>query len=86
LSLSHPKVVTALASDFLYGRMVNARQAAFLFGSSVDLCCAPSVLCFSNDADAQRFQAGFGGQVYNLEQAIVQLNQVMALPGNRPAA
>lgn len=80
LSLSHPKVVTALASDFLYGRMVNARQATFLFGSAVDLCCTPSVLCFASESDAQRFQTGFGGQVFSLGQAIAELNQVMSLP------
>jgi DeoR family transcriptional regulator, copper-sensing transcriptional repressor len=82
MSISHPKVVTALASDFLYGRMVNARQATFLFGSSVDLCCAPSVLCFATEADAQHFQTGFGGQVFNLDQAIAEINQVMSLPRN----
>ena len=82
MSLSHPKVVTALASDFLYGRMVNARQATFLFGSSVDLCCAPSVLCFATEADARRFQAGFGGEVFALEQAIAELTNVMSLPAN----
>ncbi len=86
MSISHPKVVTALASDFLYGRMVNARQAAFLFGSSVDLCCTPSVLCFASEADAQHFQAGFGGQVFNLEQAVAELNRVMSLPAaSQPA-
>lgn len=81
MALSHPKVTTALASDYLYGRMVNVRQATYLFGSSVDLCCAPSVLCFANEADAQRFQLGFGGQLYRLEQATAQLTMLMALPG-----
>jgi hypothetical protein len=86
MSLNHPKVVTALASDFLYGRMVNARQATFLFGSSVDLCCAPSVLCFASETDAQHFQTGFGGQIFALEQAIAELTRVMSLPGsNQPA-
>lgn len=86
MSLSHPKVATALASDFLYGRMVNARQAAFLLGSSVHLCCTPSVLCFANEADAQRFQAGFGGQVFGLDQAVAELSRVMALPAASQSA
>jgi DeoR family transcriptional regulator, copper-sensing transcriptional repressor len=81
MALSHPKVATALASDYLYGRMVNVRQATFLFGSSVDLCCAPSVICFASEADARRFQMGFGGKLYSLEQATAQLNALMALPG-----
>jgi DeoR family transcriptional regulator, copper-sensing transcriptional repressor len=86
MSLSHPAVTTALASDYLYRRMVNVRQATFLFGSLVDLCCAPSVLCFATEGDAQRFQTGFGGQIYNLEQATTRLHELMALPSNRPAA
>jgi DeoR family transcriptional regulator, copper-sensing transcriptional repressor len=86
MSLNHPKIVTALASDFLYGRMVNARQATFLFGSSVHLCCAPSVLCFASEGDARRFQTGFGGQVFSLEQAVAELHQVMALPGTNGMA
>jgi len=81
MALSHPKVATALASDYLYGRMINVRQATFLFGSSIDLCCVPSVLCFANETDAQRFQTGFGGQLYTLEQATAQLAMLMALPG-----
>ena len=85
MALSNPKVATALASDYLYGRMVNVRQATFLLGSSVDLCCAPSVLCFASETDARRFQLGFGGQLYTLEQATAQLNTLMALPG-RPAS
>ena len=85
MALSNPKVAMALASDYLFGRMVNVRQATFLFGSSVDLCCAPSVLCFANEADARRFQMGFGGQIYTLDQATAQLNALMALPGRQPA-
>jgi len=81
LALSNPKVAMALASDYLFGRMVNVRQATFLFGSSVDLCCAPSVLCFASETDARRFQRGFGGRLYTLEQATAQLNALMALPG-----
>jgi len=79
LAVDRPDVASALASDFLYGRMVNVRQAAFLVGSRVNLCCDPSVLCFANEVDAASFQSGFGGQVCSLEQAIVQLQALMRL-------
>lgn len=68
---------STLASDFLYSRMINVRQAAFLRDSSVSLCCQPSVLVFANRADAQHFLAGFGGQVCDLDQALLRLNAIM---------
>lgn len=79
LALGEPDVTSVLASDFLYGRMVNARQATFLLGSKVSLCCDPSALCFASDEDARSFQQGFGGQICSLEQAIVQVQKLMQL-------
>lgn len=79
LAIDRPDVVSALASDFLYGRMVNVRQAAFLVGSRVNLCCDPSVLCFANEEDANSFQSGFGGQVCALDQAVFHLQTLMRL-------
>lgn len=71
LLLRHSTEVTsALARDFLYGRMVNVLQAGFVIGSRVALCCEPSVLCFANDEDARRFGAGFGGQPMNYALAL----------------
>jgi hypothetical protein len=81
MALGQSGVTAALASDFLYGRMVNARQASFLLESSVSLCCEPSVLCFASEDEAQHFQQGFGGKIYTLEQAAQRVNQLMTLPG-----
>jgi hypothetical protein len=53
-----------LTRDFLYGRMVNARTAFYVYQSEVSLCCEPSVLAFANQWDAERFQRGFAGQVF----------------------
>jgi nitrous oxide reductase accessory protein NosL len=59
--------------------MVNARQATFLLGSKVTLCCEPSALCFASEEDALHFQLGFGGQVCTLEQAGSELQKLMRL-------
>jgi DNA-binding Lrp family transcriptional regulator len=59
----------ALARDFLFGRMVNAMQAVYLVESDVVLCCQPSVLCFSSQVDALKFQRGFGGSVMDYDAA-----------------
>ncbi len=69
----------ALTTDFLYGQMVGAQQAAYLVESGVSLCCAPSLLSFASREDAQRFQQGFGGQVMASAQAQQYLQAVMAL-------
>ena len=77
LALDEPDVTSVLASDFLYGRMVNARQATFLLGSKVTLCCEPSALCFAAEEDALHFQLGFGGQVCSLDLAKSELLKLM---------
>jgi DeoR family transcriptional regulator, copper-sensing transcriptional repressor len=59
--------VAALARDFIYGRMVNMRQAVYLLQSDIHLCCVPSVLCFASHEDAARFQVGFGGTLYSFD-------------------
>jgi Fe2+ or Zn2+ uptake regulation protein len=62
-------VVSALAKDFIYGRMVNCWQAAYVMEADIHLYCVPAVLCFASQADALRFQKGFGGSVMTFEQA-----------------
>jgi len=66
-------VVSVLARDFIYGRMVNAGQATFLLESDITLCCAPSVLCFSGHHDAARFQQGFNGHIMTFAEAQIYL-------------
>ena len=79
LALNRPGVQTALASDFIYGRMINARQATFILRSTVNLCCEPSILCFTSPEEGRRFQAGFGGELCTLETALQKLNDEMTL-------
>jgi hypothetical protein len=62
-----------LATDFLYGTVMDARRAAFLVSSSVRLCCSPSILCFENHEDAARFRSGFGGQVLTYSELLALL-------------
>ncbi|MCB9453168.1 MAG: DeoR family transcriptional regulator [Anaerolineaceae bacterium] len=69
----HPDTTLVLTRDFLYGRMVNAGDAYYLIDSDIAVCCAPSVLCFAGERDAQRFQQGFGGNVLDFEFARAHL-------------
>ncbi len=69
LTCKQTQPTLSLTTDFLYGNMVNARQATYLIGSGVTLCCMPSVLTFGSRADAERFQQGFGGALMDFAQA-----------------
>ena len=82
MAINQPDVISAMACDFLYGRMVNARRAGYLIDSTISLCCEPSVLCFSNLDEARQFSLGFGGKVCTLDQAETCLAELMALDDN----
>jgi DeoR family transcriptional regulator, copper-sensing transcriptional repressor len=83
LALMRPGAVSALASEFLYGRMINARQATYLVQSSISPCCEPSVLCFANEDEARRFQLGFGGTLCNLDEARTRISSIMNLDADK---
>ncbi len=63
------QAISVLAKEFIYGRMVNARTAAYLVNSDITLCCQPNYLCFACTEDALKFQQGFGGQIMTFEDA-----------------
>ncbi len=75
----HAEAVSALATDFLFGHMVNVRSAAFLYAPDLTLCCSPGVLCFADVESATRFQRGFGGQVLSWAEARDALQHHMTL-------
>lgn len=64
---------SALTPDFLHGRRVNVYQAYFVVGSEVQVCCLPSTICFATQAEAGKFQRGFGGDVMNYIEAAAHL-------------
>ncbi len=69
LALERHREATGLVGDFLSGRVLDAREATFLFGPEVELCCDPPVLAFAEEVDARRFQKGFGGALLSLAEA-----------------
>jgi hypothetical protein len=63
---ARPQAVSALAADFLHGRMINVRTATFLVDPDLTVCCTPTVLCFQRRDEAEKFQSGFGGEIMDL--------------------
>jgi hypothetical protein len=76
--------VMALTADFLNGQMASVQECIYLVESTVDTCCAPSILSFARQKDAKRFQHGFGGQMMNFDQAQKYLQDAMVLDREQP--
>lgn len=73
------QVAMALTADYLTGRPHPAQGSFFVLGSAAVPCCRPSMLTFEDVEMARRFQAGFGGTVGRLEDAIKYLQEEMSL-------
>ncbi|MEZ4518539.1 MAG: DeoR family transcriptional regulator [Chloroflexota bacterium] len=76
--------LSALATDFIYGRMVNVYQATYVIGSDINLCCSPSTLCFSTPGDAERFASAFGGQVHDFTSAMTTMTHLHGSHSHHP--
>lgn len=72
-------IVSGLAVDFIHGKMINIKTATFLVNPNVVVCCTPPVLCFAEDEEARRFQAGFQGELAPLREAQKLTTQHMNL-------
>ena len=71
-------ISTAMTTDFFYGTLLNASQAWYVLNSSVNLCCRPSTLTFSNPDDAKRFAQSFGGELLDFAEAQQKIKETMA--------
>jgi hypothetical protein len=69
----------AMTADFIYGTMLNVRQAWYVLHDEIGICCTPSVLCFSKQEDAKRFVKGFGGSLADFENAQRMIKEKMSI-------
>jgi hypothetical protein len=82
--LRHKENITsAMTADFISGRPHPAHRSFYLMGSSAAPCCTPSILTFENEDQAKRFQAGFGGSVGSLQEALDFLECEMTMGGKK---
>lgn len=75
----HSDVTAALAQDFIGGQMVNIRSVTFVVAPDITVCCVPTVLCFEERNDAERFRQGFGGMLMTWVEAQDEVREHMTL-------
>ena len=63
----------SMTMDYLHGHMVSANKAVYLIGCDLTVCCIPTILTFGSRQEAERFQAGFGGTLASMDEAIQYL-------------
>lgn len=67
----------SMTTDYLYGHMISAGQAFYLVGSTISICCVPSILAFGSRSDAENFQKGFSGQLLGMDETIQHMREMM---------
>lgn len=72
------QVALATCVDYLSSQPYPAAEACFLLGSVAAPCCQPSILTFADLEVVRRFQAGFGGTLGRMEDAMAYLQQAMS--------
>lgn len=64
------KVMQAICYDFLQQTTINANSAWYVLDTSLQIgCCHPELLTFELKDHAEKFVTGFGGTVYNFQEA-----------------
>lgn len=64
------KFKSAMATDLITHREVEAKNAFYVYKSSVITDMAPGFIAFSTKEKAERFAKGFGGKVVSYQEAL----------------
>ncbi len=72
------EVAQIICTDFLQDTTLSAKMATFLLNADINLnCCEPQVITFGSRKQAKKFQLGFGGELYNFDEAIHEIKKQM---------
>ncbi|MCL4321610.1 MAG: hypothetical protein M1273_03175 [Deltaproteobacteria bacterium] len=63
-------ISSIMGMDFIYGNPLDIRNGFLLFKTDVIPCCSPPILVFARQSNAERFQAGFGGDIISFDDII----------------
>lgn len=64
------KFKTAMATDLLSNRSMDAQKGFYVYKSTVITDMAPGFISFVTRANAEKFQKGFGGKVVTYQEAL----------------
>lgn len=64
------KFKSAMATDLLSNRPIDAQKAFYVYKSTVITDMAPGFIAFATRANAEKFQKGFGGKVVTYQEAL----------------
>ena len=68
---TNEKVTKIACNDYLTDHSIEAQKATYLLYTELELnCCQPQAITFESRIHARQFQSGFGGDVYNFEEAM----------------
>lgn len=71
-------VIQAMCHDFLTQTTISAPSAWYVMNTSINIgCCQPQVLTFELKEQALKFIKGFGGNVYQFNEAIEVVHEQM---------
>jgi len=71
------KAKRATTTDFLTGKLIDAKKAYYVAGNDLLLCCFPSTISFADKKDAENFQKEHGGELLTFQQAMADINKIM---------
>lgn len=72
------KVIQAMCHDFLTQTTISAPSAWYVMNTSINIgCCQPQVLTFELKEHALKFIKGFGGNVYQFNEAMEVVHEQM---------
>lgn len=71
------------ATDMISGKLFPADEAYFLIRSSAAPCCQPSILTFSDEAQASTFRSSFGGVLGRIPEALAFIRTEQSLQNSR---
>ncbi len=63
--------------DFITCNLLSGTSAYYVLGSAATPCCSPSALAFSRKEDAYMFKNGFGGEVFEFDEATKVIWELM---------
>ncbi len=73
------RYMRVVTRDWPSGEDIDAKKAIYVVGSSKVTCCVPSTISFAKRSEAEAFLEKYGGTLYNLEQALKNIEKIMSM-------